>query len=348
VNRIQFDAGGGTLPNYLNEGMADYWAGNTFGINTFGAWWAGNCAAPSQDGWMPRVAEATDVFPTRVTGANFAHGRGQVIAWALWRSRTGADGLNTLGPLSFNMNLMAALTATGLGGLNGNQHQRIHDAYVDLLGQIVTRYANNLYGHKVLSGFARAGLFLDPADAIVDIDDDFLDSNAAAGPTFTAWGGRAYTFNADESVNIANTGCNTRATIEVASDNAFTTDFTSSGTLNTAVSGGSCNVAWTLPAAAWNTIKARDRLFYRATTTDAGGGNGRSSLAPGGPAGNPFTTLPPAVAYINSGGEQTCNCSCAAAGGITSLLFALPFAVGVLSRRRIKLRESEARSCARA
>jgi hypothetical protein len=336
LNRVQFNASGGTLTPHLNEGLADYWADNYFRTDTFGAWWGGNCANDSQDGWLPRRAEASDFFPTQVLGAGSPHGRGQVIAWGMWSSRTGVDRLHAWGPPVLNIHLIQALATAGVGVQNGTQNQRVHDSFLDVFEAVATRYDGNRYGHKVLSGFARAGLFLSPAEAVVDIGDDFLDRNAATGPTLTAWAGRAYSFNTNESVNTTTTGCNTRVTIDVANDAGFTQNLTSSGTLTTATGSGSCNATWTVPAAAWTTLRNGDHLYYRARSTNAAGGNERLSGAPGGPPGNPAMSVPPARALINEGGVRP-PCACGAAGGGGgAALFLIPFLVGTWARRRAR------------
>jgi hypothetical protein len=331
LNRIQYNASGGTLTGETNEGVADYWSHAAHNSDTFGAFWGGNCAAASQDGWTPRVADQTDFFPTRVQNASSPHGRGQVIAWALWSSRTGARDLNVLGALVHDHHLIAALASGGVGVTTGTQAQRVHNAFNDVYGQFLPRYANSRAGHKVAAGFARAGLFLAPADAVIDIDDDFLDRNSATGPTFTAWAGRAYGFNANETVNTTTQPCNTRVVIEVANDEAFTQNLRSSGTLNTTAGSGSCSVSWTVPNAAWTTLRAADQLFYRATTTNATGGNARTTGSPG----NGVTSLPPARAIVNVGGTNPCTCA-TAGGAAGAFLFVVPFLVGILGRRRAR------------
>jgi hypothetical protein len=334
LNRVQFTASGGTLTGHVNEGLADYWADNYFRTDTFGAWWGGNCANDSQDAWLPRRAEASDFFPTQVLGAAFPHGRGQVIAWGMWSSRTGVDRLHAWGPPVLNIHLIAALATAGVGVQDGTQNLRVHDSFLDVFEAVATRYDGSRYGHKVLSGFARAGLFLSPAEAVVDIDDDFLDRNSATGPMLTAWAGRAYTFNANETVNTTTTGCNTRVTIEVANDAGFTQNLTSSGVLTTATGAGSCNVTWTVPAAAWTALRTGDQLYYRARSTNATGGNQRLSESPGGAPSEALMSVPPARALINEGGVRP-PCACGTAGGAAGAsLFLIPFLVGWWGRRR--------------
>ena len=54
--------------------------------------------------------------------------------------------------------------------------------------------------------------------------------------------------------------------IEVANDEAFTTNLVSSGWLGGVVSAAGGTAIWTLPTGSWNTLKAGDYLFYRVTT----------------------------------------------------------------------------------
>jgi hypothetical protein len=303
LNRLQFNVAGGTLPAYLNEGMADYWSHSTHNINTFAGWYGTNCAAPSQDSWFPRQAENTDVFPARLSTATFAHGRGQIVAWALWDTRREMSEANTLGALAFNMNLLTAMTTAGIGVQNGNQAQRIHNAYIDLITQLGNQYSTTRLMHKVLSGFARGGLLLSPADAVIDIDDDFLDRNDPATPTFTVWTGRDYGFNANETVNTGTQPCNTRFTVEVANDAAFTQNLVSSGSQSGINTGAGCFGTWTLPVADWNTLDGQDQIYYRATTTNATGGNVRTTGSPG---NSTFVGVPAPKATINESGEEQC------------------------------------------
>jgi Zn-dependent metalloprotease len=337
LNRIQFTAAGGTLPGFINEGLADFWACSIHNTDTFGDFWADNCAAPVQTSFVPRQAEAQDIFPEHKTnfGDGFPHSDGQMICWALWNARTELNAIDALGTFSINFNLVNALAASGVGVINGVTFRNIHDSYIDLLQQLATRYNTSRYIHKILTGFARAGLFLSPSDAVIDINDDYLNRGDAAGPTFTVWTGRDYAFNANGSVNTANQPFNTRFTIEVANDENFTVNVISSGQLGGVTAGAGGSAAWTMPAANWTTVRAQDQIFYRVTTTDNAGGTVRTS---GNPGNGFFTNVPVARAIINESGECECACSASAATSPKplALVTIIPLLVALAVRRRMK------------
>jgi len=211
-----------------------------------------------------------------------------------------------LGTFLTNVSLMNALTTASAGLSGGSTDKGIHDAYLNLLQQLLTQITS-ASANKLLSGFARAGITLSERDAIIDISDDFLASGSATGPTFTVFGGRDYQFTGQTAT--AGSFFNARYQVEVANDAAFTVNHVTGPFLtNIAVSPQGVPLAtWTLPTADWNTVKGGTKLFYRVTTTDAGGGNSRVSTAPG----NGFVTVPVPSATINASGE--CECSCATA-----------------------------------
>jgi len=337
LNRIQVNAAGGTMTQSINEGMADFWACTFNNTDTFGAFWNNNCPAPVQTSFVPRQAEPQDIFPEHIInfGDGFPHSDGQIICWALWNSRTELNAIDALGTFSINLNLVRALATSGVGVVAGSTHQRVHDAYVNLLQNLVSRYSTSRYAHKILTGFARAGIFLSDRDAIVDINDDYLNRNDVNGPTFTVWTGRDYTFNANGSANTANQPFNTRFTVEVANDEAFTVNLISSGTLGGVVAADGGRATWTMPQANWNTLKAQNQIFYRVRTTDNAGGNVRTSGNPG----NGFlTNVPAAKAFINESGE--CECACSASAQTSSkgvaLVTLIPLVGAILWRRAVK------------
>lgn len=337
LNRIQVNAAGGTMTQSINEGMADFWACTFNNTDTFGAFWNNNCSAPVQNSFVPRQAEPQDIFPDHIIifGDGFPHSDGQIICWALWNARTELNDINALGTFSINLNLVRALASAGVGVLAGSTHKRVHDAYLNLLQQLASRYNTSRYIHKILSGFARAGIFLSDRDAVIDINDDYLNRNDANGPTFTVWTGRDYTFNANESANTANQPFNTRFIVEVANDEAFTVNLVSSGVQTGIVSADGGRGSWTLPQANWNTLRAQNQLFYRVTTRDANGGNVRTSGNPG----NGFlANVPVAKALINQSGE--CECACSASAATSShgvaLVTLLPLVGTLLWRHMVK------------
>ncbi len=200
---------------------------------------------------------------------------------------------------------------------------------------------------KVLAGFARTGLFLVPyacidgnagttdpaacpaadngADAVVDIDDndladdldtfgidhwehDFLELGGVA-PTFHAWTGPRYRFNAAGSARpvTATSLCNTKFQVEVSTSDTFPGGSTvNSGwiavdTDPTTAGSAECYGTWQPDAAQWTTLQAggaMSRIYYRVRTRDAADGNERLSTLPG----NGLWTVPPPYALITADG----------------------------------------------
>jgi len=159
-------------------------------------------------------------------------------------------------------------------------------------------------------------------DAVVDIDDndpadditveganhlalpewDYLERGGAA-PTLYVWTGPTYRFSGTAATFPNPAPCNTQFQVEVANDDAFSVNLTTSGFINVDVNPGNavtpdCFGTWTIPAAAWNTLDDGDRLFYRVRTRDAMGMNEKVSTAPGNGLFNP----PPPYAVINPSG----------------------------------------------
>ena len=298
----------GSVPGHVDEGLSDFWAYTMFDTDTFGDFWGDNCATPSQGGWTPRQVEAQDVFPEHLSLSSSQYGHGQMLGWALWNTREGLDGKSSLGVYTVNSSLMDALAAVSFGLTNTDK--QIHDNFLNIFEELADELSTSSYVHKVLSGFARAGLFLSARDAVVDIDDDYLDRDDATGPTFTVWTGRDYTFNASGSVNTGSQPFNTRFEIEVANDENFTSNLRSSGVQSGVVAAAGGTATWTLPAADWTVLRAADHLYYRVRTTNASGGNERRSANPG---NGTWTGVPPAYAVINESGECECTCGASAA-----------------------------------
>ena len=298
----------GSVPGHVDEGLSDFWAYTMFDTDTFGDFWGANCAAASQGGWTPRQVEAQDVFPEHLALSSSQYGHGQMLGWALWNTRRGLSGKSSLGVYTINSSLIDALSAVSFGLTNSDE--QIHDNFVNILEELADELVTSSLVHKVFSGFARAGLFLSARDAIVDIDDDYLDRDDATGPTFTVWTGRDYTFNAAGSVNTGSQPFNTRFEIEVANDENFTTNLRSSGVQSGVVAAAGGTATWTLPAADWTALRAADYLYYRVRTTNASGGNERRSANPG---NGTWTGVPPAYAVINDSGECECTCGASAA-----------------------------------
>lgn len=301
INGIQY---AGVLSGSINEGLSDFWADTIHNTDTFGGWWAHNCPTPVQTGFVPRQSEALDVFPEHRTSGGYnkeIHADGQMISWALWNVRREYQELSSSGVQLINTGLMSAMTTAGVGIIDGISDKRVHDSFVDLERQLVINNGTDWRTIKILSGFAHAGLFLSDREAIIDIDDDYLNRNSATPPVFNLWTGRDYTF--DATGNAITTGTlpfNTRYRVEVANDAGFTTNFFSSGwqTGVTASAGGTAT--WPLPVAMWDTLKTGNKLFYRVQTTDAVGGNIRNSHTTG---DTTVSNMNVPYAVINDSGE---------------------------------------------
>ncbi len=338
LNGLQYGVGGGSMTGALNEGMADFWACTNFNTDTFGGWWGHNCPTPVQSGFTPRQSEPLDIFPDHnsLAGASLeAHSAGQIISWAMWSSRVGMNDATGWGTLSINLNTIKGMTTAGIGVLLDGSAKSVHDSYQDLLKQIAPLYNKDRLIHKLLAGYARAGIFLTPKDAVIDIDHAYLNRGSATGPTFTVWTGDDYVFNSDNTVNTGTQPFNTQFMVEVANDEAFTLNAVNSGWLGGVTSGAGGSATWVLPAANWNTLKAGDAIFYRLTTKDAGGGNLRQSWNPG----NGFlANVPVGKAAINGTGTKDCACSAAGAtkSSALGLITIIPVGALFLYRRRMR------------
>jgi MYXO-CTERM domain-containing protein len=343
LNGNQHAVGGGTDPSNVNEGMADFWALTTFSTDTFAKWWAHDCASATQSGMAPRRAEATDIFGHRNSqpcASDEGHSAGQIIAWANFGARKGMLDLTGWGKLNIDMAMIKAMTTAGIGLTNFGTDKGVHDSYVDLLKQTAPQFSHSRLIHKLLAGYARAGIFLADKDAVLDISDNYLDKSAASGPTFTVWTGRDYTFSGT-TVSTASPPFNTQFLVEVANDEAFTSNLVNSGWLGGVASGDGGTATWVLPTANWNTLKGGTDIYYRLTTKDGSGGNVRQSWNPG----NGFLSgVPVGRAAINGTGTEDCSCSASAAPA-TSVMALIPMLpVGLLWVYRRKRRAAGGRS----
>lgn len=329
---------GGTLHRNINEGLADFWAYTMFNTDTFAAYIGANCATPSQAGWFPRRVEAQDVFPEHRSLSTSAYGDGQIVGWALWNVRREFNEASALGTFLINSSLLDAMATANSSGVSTDK--QVHDTFLNLLQQLTPLFSTSQNMHKVLSGFARAGIFLSDRTAIIDINDDYLNRNDANGPTFTVWTGRDYTFNANGSANTANPPYNTRFEIEVANDSAFTTNLVSSGVLSGVVAGAGGTASWTLPTADWNTLRAQDRLYFRVTTTDDTGGNIRTSWS------GDLADVPHQYAVINESGRCECTCSVTSRSSPSqiAIITLIPLFIAIFWRKRLKSKDTNSAS----
>jgi hypothetical protein len=162
-------------------------------------------------------------------------------------------------------------------------------------------------------------------DAVIDIDDndtvddlrvnnvvhpevDYLRPSGAA-PTFHVWTGPRYRLSgADGSSTLTNPSpCNSRFQVEVSTDPTFPSGATIDSAFipvdvdPTTTTSSECYGTWTPTTAEWMRLRRQTGLiYYRATTTDAAGGNSRLSTTPG----NGLWTVPPAYAVITGNGRS--------------------------------------------
>jgi len=336
----QFAVGGGMETGSIAEGMADFWSCTTLNVDTVGAWAGKNCPTANQNNLVPRALESLDIFAHHIAvgGTTNAHSVGQIIGWANWSSRQGMNDAMDVGTLSINLNMLRAMTTAGIGITPDGTEQTDHAGFVDLLKQITPLYSGSRLINKVLAGYARAGIFLADQDAVIDIDHSYLNRASTTGPTFTVWTGRDFTFVNTVS-DLTSQPFNTQFMVEVANDPAFTTNLKTSGWLGGVVAGDGGKATWTLPAAAWNVLKAGTDIYYRVTTKDGVGGNIRQSWNPG----NGFLlNTPVGRANINGTGTADCACSAANGGGSSgmALITLIPVAVLLPLRRKFKKQKS--------
>lgn len=161
-------------------------------------------------------------------------------------------------------------------------------------------------------------------DAVVDVDDndatddtnidgvvnrevDYLRRTGVA-PTFQAWTGPRYKFNAAGNARAFTASvatpaiCNTQFQVELASDDTFTTNPVVSGWQNVSTTvAPECYGTWTPSSADWDSLKGAAghvKIYYRLRTRDAVDANEKISTSPG----NGLFTVPPAYVIANDSG----------------------------------------------
>lgn len=164
------------------------------------------------------------------------------------------------------------------------------------------------------------------ADAVVDIIDndtandptsnfvtmpinDFLKLNGNI-PSFRVWTGSRFQLDAAGAATFpATLPCNARFQVDASTDPAFpaastvSSAFITVGTTAAASAATQCFGTWTPTAAQWTSLQAggaTTRIYYRARTQSAGGGNERLSTTPG----NGLWTVPPPYAVITTDGNS--------------------------------------------
>ncbi len=362
--RPQSWCGSGTcsLPDPLSHGIlhnvADGLAFLYAGTNCFAGWSAKNlggkdaslgCRKHSEDGGFPRLAELpADRFPEhRRPNHEGEYANGQIAAAALWDIRQGLfSKAGDAGVEELWVRLLRSLRSFGFQKLTcssvdsseGRPRHSSCDRDVFLQLQDLERKMMGEWtaapgpgrqtASKVLSGWAKAGVFLTPiecldgkagtkhphcpaadtaVDAVIEIDDrdpagypagdpevDYL-KKAGPPPGFRIWTGPHYRFTGAGAADTTAPLCGQTYEVEAASDAKFTLNLWKSGVRSTAT----CQADVVLDPAAWNVLRNQNRLFYRVTTKDQQGTT-RVSTAPG--AGT-FPIEPP-FAAINASGSR--------------------------------------------
>lgn len=348
------------------DGLAAFYAST----NCFAGWSAKNLGGEdasldckgntSEGGWFPRLASLpTDSFPGHRKLDKGEYANGQIAAAGLWEVRKGMRSKSLAGGTLEAWN--RTLRALGYFGMlthtcpetkavwNPTSRRFSYtscdrDVFLylqDLESKMVGAWLSGgaptkQAASKVLSGWAKAGVFLVPykcldgkpgtrddlacagqdtaLDAVIEIDDkrtgddarvdgvvhpevDYLEKSTP--PRFRIWTGPAYLFSAAGDVLEGSPRCGIGYEIEVASDAAFQANRWTSGpqTLPSPCE-AEFDLAGKLPDPAWKAIAAQGRIYYRVRTWDSSG-NKRVSTEPGAGA----FTIPPPFAVINDTGK---------------------------------------------
>lgn len=350
------------------DGLAAFYAST----NCFAGWSAKNMGdvdatlncrgITSEAGGFPRLASLpTDSFPEHRRLDKGEYANGQIAAAGLWEVRKGmrskslAGGtletwirtLRALGHFGFLTHTCPSTKAVWDPALQRFRYDSCdQDVFLylqDLESKMVgswlsggepTRQAVS----KVLSGWAKAGVFLVPykcldgkagtrdglacsdqdtaLDAVIEIDDrnpgdDLKDADGVVHPEvdylartgslprFRVWTGPAYLFSAAGDALTGSPRCGKSYEIEVASDAAFQTNLWTSGPQTPAKPcEDEFDLSGRLPEKTWNAIAAQGRIYYRVRTWD-NSGHKRVSTEPGAGA----FTIPPPFAVINDTGK---------------------------------------------
>ena len=292
-----------------------------------------------EGGDFPRLSEVgmtfdpndpQDHFPEhRKAGQRDEYSDMQIAAAALWAVREGLKKREpAAGAILYLVRFVQTLATTGWLGqpaLSAPYSDReIYRYLVEIEVKLASRWwAGSLNPgestvNKVVSGFARAGIFMirwacldgnmttpagspceSGADAVIDVEPgkDYL-ARSGSPPTFHIWTGPLYKFKVNGGAkpvsNASPSLCNTAFEVEIANDINFTpanrrTSTPASGpsigvwktVSNTSSSG--CHTTWQPDASDWNLLKGTSGetyVYYRLSTQKSGGGNIRISTRP--------------------------------------------------------------------
>jgi hypothetical protein len=321
--------------------LADFWAAHFTWTNCIGGWVGKNVTGLNRgrdcDPWhhpdwaLPRkLSLPDDRFPEvrTATATCSDYCEGQTAGAALWEARLGARSRSPLlGVPEFGVRLQAALRNLVVSAelndasVNAVKIYRLHQGVLRELAAEYASSSNASLTQEILSGFARAGIFLAPydcvttaaasattcrrgapADAVIDVDDrnpgndpviagvryrqtDYL-SPASAPPTFQVWTGPRYRLDLSSgAVNTSGTArCHKEFIVELSADPAFpATTTVSSGwkTVSTTASSQSACQGVWTPTARLPNLPVGTKLYYRARTRKGAGALELVSTQPG-------------------------------------------------------------------
>jgi hypothetical protein len=282
----------------------------------------------SEVGMTFNPADPQDHFPEhRKAGQQGEYSDMQIASAALWAVR---DGLKMRDPAAgavlYLGRFVQTLATTGWLGQptisrtsSGYIDRDIYRYLVELEIKLASRWWNGSSNHgestvnKVVSGFARAGIFLIPwacldgnaatpagspcesgADAVIDVEPgkDYL-ARSGSPPTFHIWTGPLYKFDVNGAASNFSPSpatpslCNTAFEVEIDNDITFTslnrrTSTPASGVWKTVsnTSSSGCHATWQPHASDWNLLKGTSgetHIYYRVKTRNSAGAEVRES-----------------------------------------------------------------------
>lgn len=326
-------------------------------------------ATTSERGGFPRLAQVADVFdpgdpgdhfPEHHGGANTTdYADGQIAAAALWRVREGMRSKSAAaGTVEYWVRLNRALWSFGFvrpvcSQMKGENEVAttclldLNRYLQDLERRLVEQWAaapktgaaGRHTANKVLSGFARAGVFLtlhqcldkptrtsvscfvagqSAGDAVIDVDDrDPADDPVVDGvthvevdylkrggppPLFRVWTGPRFHFEQAGSEIVASTRPPYLCHARYQVEVAADEGFAKGFWKSAVLPAPDCHGEVELPASAWSALQGGPgsaRIYYRVRTWDAANGNPRLSTSPGAGAFN----VPPPFVVVNDAGK---------------------------------------------
>ena len=140
-------------------------------------------------------------------------------------------------------------------------------------------------------------------DGVIHPEVDYLERGGPP-PFFRVWTGPRFRFSRSGAASTTGSfPCHARLKVEVASDDKFTVNRWESGEISAFPAGGpGCYAEVDLPATAWAKLRGASgtaKVYYRARTWSASGGDERISTSPG--AGT--YSVPPPYAVVNDAGR---------------------------------------------